>query len=124
MPNSFLVPETKVTEDGTGPVLNLGPAAGKMLLLTLGITDIVEQESLDVAVWGSADGADWGAQPLLAFPQKFYRGTYALLLDLSERPEVRHLQARWKVARWGVGSTTPLFGFYVFAEPFAEGQAA
>jgi hypothetical protein len=27
---------------------------------------------------------------------------------------------QWKVNRWGVGLTQPLFRFYVFAEPFAE----
>ena len=124
MPNSFLVAESKVTENGSGAPLELGVSAGKMLLLTLGITNIAEQQSLDVAVWGSAEGSDWGAKPLLVFPQKFYRGTYALLLDLGQRPEARYLQARWQVARWGVGSTTPMFVFYVFAEPFVEGRAA
>ncbi len=122
MPNTFLIAETKVAENGSGPAVPLGTSAGKMLLLTLGITKIVEQESLDVSIWGSADGNDWGKQPLLAFPQKFYQGTYALLLDLSRRPEVKHVQARWQVARWGVGSTTPMFVFYLFAEPFVEAQ--
>ena len=117
MPNNFLAPETKVEADGAGPALDLGSSAGRTLLLTLGITKIVEQESLDVAIWGSADGTDWGAKPLVGFPQKFYAGTYTLLLDLSAKPDLRQLQARWKVARWGVGSTTPMFTFYIFAEP-------
>ena len=124
MPNNFLVSETRVEADGAAPTLDLGPSAGRTLLLTLGITKIVEQESLDVAIWGSADGNDWGAKPLLAFPQKFYAGTYTLLLDLSAKPDVRRLQARWKVARWGVGSTKPMFTFYVFAEPASQAKTA
>lgn len=116
MPNQFLVLETKVEANGTGPTLDLGSAAGKTLLLTLGITKIVEQESLDVSIWGSADGTTWSPKPLIAFPQKFYVGTYTLLLDLSAKPDVKYIQARWQVSRWGVGSTTPMFQFYVFAE--------
>ena len=124
MPNNFLAPETKVEADGAGPALELGSSAGRTLLLTLGITKIVEQQSLDVSVWGSADGTDWGAKPLTAFPQKFYTGTYTILLDLAGRPEVRHVQARWKVARWGVGSTKPMFIFYLFAEPASQVKTA
>jgi hypothetical protein len=82
----------------------------------LGITRIIEQESLDISVWGSADNADWGTKPLLSYPQKFYCGTYQVLLDLNDRPEVRYLRVQWKVGRWGRGASKPLFGFYVFAE--------
>ncbi len=124
MPNNFLAPETKVEANGTGPTLELGSASGRSLLLTLGITKIVEQESLDVLIWGSADGSDWGTKPLLAFPQKFYAGVYTLLLNLSGKPEIHHLQARWQVARWGVGSTKPMFQFYVFAEAVSQAKTA
>ena len=124
MPNDFLVPETKVEADGTGPAIEAGSSAGKTLLLTLGITKIVEQESLDVAIWGSADGTDWGAKPLVAFPQKFYAGIHTLLLDLSGTPTVKYLQVRWQVSRWGVGSKTPMFVFYIFAEPVAQAKTA
>lgn len=118
MPNAFLVPpDTQVEANGNGPVLEVGSSAGKAILITLGITKIVEQESLDVSVWGSADGQEFGTAPLMAFPQKFYVGVHASLLDLSLHPEAKYLQARWKVARWGVGSTKPMFTFYVFAEP-------
>jgi hypothetical protein len=125
MPNSFLVPETSVEKDGSGPALDLGSSAGAPVALTLGITKILEQESLDVSIWGSADGQDWGPKPLTAFPQKFYQGVYTILLDLSTQASVRHLQARWKLARWGVGSTKPAFSFYIFVEPFPlAGRAA
>jgi hypothetical protein len=116
MVTAFLVPELVSREDGAGPALDLGVAAGKSVLLTLGITRIIEQESLDLSIWGSADGQNWGAKPLHSFPQKFYCGTYSLLVDLSDKPEVRYLQARWKMGRWGRGELKPLFGFYVFAE--------
>ena len=119
----FIVPETAVDANGTSEVVELGDAAGRMLLLTLGITDIVEQESLDVLIWGSADGEDWGEQPLRVFPQKFYCGTSQILFDLSTHPNVQSLRAEWKVLRWGVGSMTPMFKFYLWAEPFAAEQA-
>lgn len=118
----FIVPETPVDANGTSEAIELG-AAGEMLLLTLGITDIVEQESLDVLVWGSADGEEWGEDPLRVFPQKFYCGTSQILFDLSAHTEVKFLRAEWKVLRWGVGYTTPMFKFYLWAEPFAAQQA-
>lgn len=115
IPN-FLLPETVVRENGNSPELELGNSQGKALNLTLGITRIVEQESIDVSVWGSSDASDWGAKPLTAFPQKFYCGTYKLVLDLTEHPGVKHLRVQWKMNRWGRGDAKPLFGFYVFAQ--------
>jgi len=113
---SFLLPEAVIREDGEGPAIGLGPSQGKPLLLTLGITRIIEQESLDVSIWGSADEADWGAKPLASFPQKFYCGTYQFLLDLSDHQDVAFLKAKCKVARWGRGEPKPLFGAYLFAQ--------
>ncbi len=118
LPN-FIFPETTVEKDGAGPAIELGEVRSPTLLLTLGIMEIVEQESLDVSIWASPDGENWGERPLRAIPQKFYRGTYQILCDLSARPDAKFLRAQWKVGRWGVGSTTPMFRFYVFAEPFA-----
>ncbi len=112
----FLLPETIVRQDGAGPVRALGGSQGKSLLITLGITRIVEQESLDLSIWGSPDGTEWGTKPLAAFPQKFYCGTYKLTLDLSRQPETAFLSVRWKLNRWGRGEPQPLFGLYVFAE--------
>ncbi|MBZ5625269.1 MAG: hypothetical protein LAQ69_42195 [Acidobacteriia bacterium] len=112
----FILPETTVREAGTGPEIHLGDQQGEMLILTLGITRIIEQESIDISVWGSADGADWGAKPVIAFPQKFYCGTYQILLDLSERPEVKYLRIKWQVNRWGKGDPKPLFSIYLFLQ--------
>lgn len=112
----FLLPETTVREAGAGPELSLGDQQGETLLLTLGITRIIEQESIDISIWGSPDGKDWGTRPLLAFPQKFYCGTYQIMLDLSDYPDVRFIRARWQVNRWGKGDPKPLFSVYLFLQ--------
>ena len=112
----FLLPETTVREAGSGPVMSLGSEQGGTLILTLGITRIIEQESLDLSIWGSTDGSDFGSKPLATFPQKFYCGTYQILIDLSEKPEIKHLRAKWQVNRWGKGDPKPLFGLYLFAQ--------
>ena len=116
---AFLVPETTIDSNGTTDPIDLGESAGHRILLTLGILDIVEQESLDIAIWGSEDGEEWGEKPIRSFPQKFYAGTYQILCPLDASPEVRYLRVEWKAHRWGVGETTPMFKFYLFAELFA-----
>ena len=113
MTNIFLVPEkTVATAEADGPVLSL-ELAGGVYLLTLSITRIIEQESLDLSIYGSTEGATWDAKPLAAFPQKFYSGESPLLLDLTAHPEVKFIRAHWKVARWGRGSEPPMFEFHV-----------
>jgi len=116
----FLLPETTVREGGAGPNLPLGEYESGTLILTLGITRIIEQESIDLSIWGSADGTDWGSKPLVSFPQKFYCGTYQIVLDLSGHAGIRYLRAKWQVNRWGRGSPKPLFGIYLFAQVLAE----
>jgi hypothetical protein len=119
----FLLSETTIREAGTGSDLSLGNQTGGVLILTLGITRIIEQESIDVTIWGSADGAEWGAKPLAAFPQKFYTGTYQIVLDLTERPDIRFLRAKWQVNRWGKGDLKPLFTVYLFVQEMARQMA-
>lgn len=114
---SSLLSETVAQADGIGPVADINQEAGRLLVLTLGITRIIEEESLDVSIWGSADNADWGHAPLVSFPQKFYCGMYSILLNLSSRPDIRYLRVQWKMTRWARGEPTPLFEFYVDAEP-------
>lgn len=119
---TFLVPEkTVATAKGDAAAVDLAAAAGKTLLLTLAITRIIEQESLDVSVWGSPDGQDFGAKPLLSFPQKFYTGEHPLLLDLSQEPAIKFLRAHWEVGRWGRGSETPMFEFHLVAREVPPG---
>jgi hypothetical protein len=110
----FLLPENVARQDGFGADCPLESDRGKPLLLTLGITRTMEQESLEISIWGSSDKGDW--KLLQVFPQKFYCGTYSLVLDLAARPEVRYLRAHWKMNRWGHGDLAPLFGFYLKAD--------
>jgi hypothetical protein len=111
---TFLLPDLVARADGVGTQTELGVAGGKALLLTLGIDRILEQESLDVSLWGSEDGDRW--ERLSAFPEKSYCGTYSLMLDLRKRSDIRYLRAQWKMRRWGVSELGPLFGFHVLAE--------
>ena len=112
----FLIEETTVRDAGTGPSISVGDQAGEPLILTLGITRIIEQESIDVSIWGSPDGTEWGAKPIASFPQKFYCGTYQIFCDLAARPQIRYLRAKWAVNRWGKGDPKPLFSIYLFAQ--------
>ncbi len=114
MIEAFLVPENTVaTAKGDGPALDLRAASTRVFLLNLGITDIVEQEALDVSVQGSTDGTTFDSKPLAVFAQKFYRGETPLLVDLSAQPEIRAIRAHWEVNRWGRGSEAPRFEFCV-----------
>lgn len=114
MLSNFLLPEMVVRENGVGPAFEIRGI--NKLLLTLGITRIVPQESLQVSIWGSPDGKQWGAVPLAVFPKKFYCGTYPLRIDMSEHLGLRFLRAQWDVIRWGQDDVLPLFDFYLLAE--------
>jgi hypothetical protein len=105
--------KTVVSAKGDGPAVDIGGAASRVFLLTLEITKIIEQESLDLGIHGSADGATWGAKPLVSYPQKFYCGQSPLLLDLTAHPDVKLVRAHWEPARWGRGVETPMFEFGV-----------
>ena len=113
---TLLLPESVARADGTGPEFDLGPKRGRLLVLTLGITRIIEQESLEVSIWGSADGEKWGSLPMATFPPKFYCGIYSILLNLSSRPEIRYVRVSWRMSRWSRADAMPMFGFYVYAE--------
>jgi hypothetical protein len=114
MMQAFLVPEkTVVNAKGDGPALDVSGAEGRIFLLTLAITHIIEQESLEVSIFGSADGATWDPKPVTAFPQKFYREETPLLLNLTARPELKFVRAHWETGRWGRGTETPMFEFHV-----------
>ena len=111
----FLLTETVARQDGIGAEV---PIEREIVQLTLGITRIIAQESLEVSVWGSADGEHW--RTLMVFPQKFYCGTYPVVLDMTSHTDVRYLRAQWKMGRWARSSDhderAPLFGFYLRAE--------
>jgi hypothetical protein len=114
MLQTFLVPEkTVVNAKGDGPAIDVSRSEGRVFLLTLEITEIIEQESLDVSIFGSVDGAVWEVKAVAAFPQKFYREEAPLLLNLTARPELTFIRAHWEVNRWGRGTLTPMFEFSV-----------
>jgi hypothetical protein len=110
----FLLPEGVVRENGQGAEVALESAQGKSLLVTLGVTRILERETLEVTILGSNDGTAW--QPLTTYPKKSYCGTYSLLLDLSQHPEVGHLRVQWHMSRWDHRKSKPVFAFYVCME--------
>lgn len=127
MQTDMLLPETEFMQDGKGPVVDTVP--GSCQRVTLGITQTLEHEELDVSIWGSPDGQDWGRYPLAEFPSKSYCGVYSLLLDLSAAPAVRHLRAQWKMRAWAAGNAPdktrdPLFSFYLNAEPESKPPGA
>jgi hypothetical protein len=100
---------TRVTENGDGPAVDVRPSQTRTFLCVLDILDQIEQESLDVSIWGSADGQDFGAKPILKIPQRFYRGDTKQVLDLTLRPEVHFIRARWDLFRWGRVAPHPMF---------------
>ena len=100
----FLVPErTVITSNGDSEPADISAAGSRAFLLTLAITAIVEQESLELGVFVSPDGATWEAKPVASLPQKFYVGEYPLLVDLSKRPDVASCGCTGMRADGGVG---------------------
>ncbi len=105
-----LLPEnTVVTAKGDSTSVDISAAAHRVFLVTLSLTELVEQESFELGVYGSADGTEWNAKPIVALPQKFYAGEYPLLVDVSGQPEIKFVRAHWDVNRWGRGPETPSF---------------
>jgi hypothetical protein len=113
MIDTVLIPPSTVTAKGDGPAVDVSGASHRIFLVTLAITQIVEQESLEISIVGSADGTVWESKPIATFPQKFYREESPLLLDLTAHPDVKFIRAHWEVARWGRGDETPMFEFNV-----------
>ncbi len=112
MVDTFLVAaNTLVHAKGDGEAVDISAARTRVFLLSLEITRIIEQESLDVRIFVSPDGAAWGAKPIVSFPQKFYRGEQPLLLDLRTSSDIRFVRAHWDVNRWGHSSEPPTFEF-------------
>ena len=108
--NFALIPAgSRLEANGTGEPFDVSSSESRTFLCRLTITEQLEQESLDVSVWGSADGQDFGKNPLLKIPQQFYRGSTKMVLDISRRTAVRFIRAKWDVNRWGRVAPTPLF---------------
>ena len=105
-----LIPsQTKMETNGDGASFDIAASTSRTFLCLLTVTEQIEQESLDVSIYGSPDGETWTKNPLLKLPQQFYRGRTKLVLDLTHRPDVKFIRARWELNRWGRGAPLPLF---------------
>ena len=101
--------DTLVEENGAGEPVDISASTTRTFFCTLYISDQIEQESIDVSIWGSADGENWGTQPLLRLPQQFYRGETRAVLELMLVPEVNFIRAGWDLNRWGRVAPLPMF---------------
>jgi hypothetical protein len=101
--------DTLVKENGNGAPVDIRVSQTRTFFCVMNITDQIEQESLDVSIWGSADGENWGTHPLLKLPQQFYRGETRAVLELSLVPEVNFIRAGWELNRWGRVAPLPMF---------------
>lgn len=121
MPMEFdLIPAgTRLTSNGDSEPRDISGSQTRTFLCSMLISGQLEQESVDLSIWGSADGQDWGKFPLLKMPQRFYRGETRQVLDLSPQPNVRLLRAKWELARWGRVAPHPVFvlGFHLSEVP-------
>ncbi|MGH9713128.1 MAG: hypothetical protein ACRD5M_07505 [Candidatus Acidiferrales bacterium] len=100
---------TRLTANGEGEPRDIGASQSRTFLCSMVITGQLEQESVDVSIWGSTDGQDFGKFPILKIPQRFYRGETRQVLDLSMQPNVRFIRAKWDLARWGRVAPHPVF---------------
>ena len=114
--HAYLLEECITTANGAGPVCDFNDYRGKLMVITLDITRVLEQGSLVVSIWGSRDESEWSRQPLVTFSKKHYCGMYSILLNLARDPGIRYLRVNWEMARWTKGEREPMFGFSVFAE--------
>jgi len=120
----LIPPGTRVTSNGEGQAFDVSASATRTFLCSMMIADQLEQESIDVSIWGSPDGQSWGTKPLLMMPQRFYRGETRQILDVSLKPEIRFIRAKWELFRWGRVAPHPMFvvGFHLSEAPaFAHG---
>jgi hypothetical protein len=105
-----LIPRnTLARESGYGETIDIRASSTRTFFCTLIIHDQIEQESVDVSIWGSADGENWGTHPVLRLPQQFYRGETRAVLDLTLVPEVNYIRAGWDLNRWGRVAPLPMF---------------
>jgi len=111
MPMEFdlIAPHTLLESTADGQAIDVGASATRTFLCNLFISDQIEQESLDISIWGSADGQSWGTHPILKLPQRFYRGETRAVLELVLRPEVKFIRAKWELNKWGRGAPVPTF---------------
>ena len=120
----LIPPGRRLTSNGEGEAFDITASATRTFLCSMLIEDQIEQESVDISIWGSPDGQNWGAKPLLMMPQRFYRGETRQVFDISLKPEIRFIRAKWELFRWGRVAPHPMFvvGFHLSEVPaFAKG---
>ena len=105
----LIPPGTLLQENGHGEAVDIRGSGTRTFYCTMLVLDQIEQESVDVAIWGSADGENWGTHPVLKLPQQFYRGETRAVLELNLVPEVKFVRAGWELNRWGRVAPTPMF---------------
>jgi hypothetical protein len=101
--------DSRLEANGDSAPFDISQSATRTFLCILTVTEQIEQESLDVSIWGSSDGQTWTKKPLLKLPQQFYCGVTKMVLDVSLRPEIKFLRARWDLNRWGRVAPMPVF---------------
>jgi len=106
---SLIPTGSKLGSSADGQSFDVSASETRTFLCRLKITEQIEQQSLDVSIWGSTDGQNFGRKQLLKIPQQFYCGTTKMVLDISSRPEVMFLRAKWELNRWGRVAPTPMF---------------
>jgi len=105
-----LIPQgTLVQESGHGAAVEIRSCATRTFFCVLTVSDQIEQESVDVSIWGSADGENWGTHPVLKLPQQFYRGETRAALELTLVPNIQFIRAGWDLNRWGRVAPLPMF---------------
>jgi hypothetical protein len=105
-----LIPQgTLLQENGHGEAADIRASSTRTFFCTMLIHEQIEQESVDVSIWGSADGENWGTHPVLKLPQQFYRGETRAVLELTLVPEVNLIRAGWELNRWGRVAPLPKF---------------
>lgn len=105
----LIAPATLLQENGHGEAVDVRASATRTFYCSMLIREQIEQESVDVAIWGSADGENWGTHPLLKLPQQFYRGETRAVLELVLVPEISFIRAGWELNRWGRVAPSPMF---------------
>jgi hypothetical protein len=111
MPMEFdlIAQGTLLQENGHGQVVDIRASATRTFYCVMNISDQIEQESVDISIWGSADGENWGTHPILKLPQQFYKSETRAVLDLTLVPAVTFIRAAWDVNRWGRVAPLPMF---------------
>jgi hypothetical protein len=106
---SLIPAGSKLESNADGQAVAISGSATRTFLCQLDVSEQIEQESLEVSIWGSRDGQEFGKKPLLKFPQQFYCGVTKMVLDISLHTEVKFLRAKWELNRWGRVAPTPMF---------------